>query len=70
MPKRRSRPEARATLADGYRSIPALTSPKSEEEIAAIVQDERAEREWKRIKQDAKAEHVARAVAKLRDQGR
>ena len=42
----------------------------TEEEIAAIVLDERAEEEWKRIERAAKAEHVARAVAKLRDQGR
>ena len=65
MPKRRSRPGARSTLADGYRSIPALTPPKTEEEIAVIVRDERAERE--RIKRAAKAEHVARTQAKLRN---
>jgi len=70
MPKRRSRPEALATLADGYRSVPALTSAKPEEEITAIVRDERAERERKRIERAAKAEHVARTLAKLRDQGR
>jgi hypothetical protein len=70
MRKHRTRRWPQATLADGYQSIPALKVPKSEEEIAAIVRDERAERERKRIEQDAKAEHVARAVAKLRDQGR
>lgn len=48
------------TRADGYRSIPALEPPKTPEEIAAIVRDERAER-------DARAEHAARALAKLRD---
>ena len=37
---------ARATLADGYGSIPALASPKSDEEIAVIVADERAARYW------------------------
>ncbi len=40
-----------------------VTPPKTEEEIAAIVRDERAERERKRIEREAKAEHVARAVA-------
>ncbi len=33
---------ARATLAGGYGSIPALAVPKSDAEIAAIVADERA----------------------------
>ena len=35
---------ARVTLADGFQSIPALAVPKTEEEIAAIVRDERAAR--------------------------
>lgn len=35
---------ARATLADGYQSIPGLAEPRTDEEIAAIVADERAER--------------------------
>ncbi|MHB8644957.1 MAG: AbrB/MazE/SpoVT family DNA-binding domain-containing protein [Thermomicrobiales bacterium] len=35
---------AKATLADGYQSIPALTVPKTDAEIAAIVRDERATR--------------------------
>jgi hypothetical protein len=70
MREHRSRPGPQATLADGYQSIPALKVPKTEEEIAAIVRDERAEEEWKRIERAAKAEHVAPAVAKLRDQGR
>lgn len=35
---------ARATLADGFSSIPALAVPKTDEEIAAIVANERAER--------------------------
>jgi AbrB family looped-hinge helix DNA binding protein len=34
----------RATLADGFQSIPALAVPKTEEEIAVIVRDERAAR--------------------------
>lgn len=34
---------AGGTLAGGYQSIPALMPPKTEEEIAAIVRDERAE---------------------------
>jgi len=34
----------RATLADGYGSIPALAMPKTDAEIAAIVADERAMR--------------------------
>lgn len=70
MRKHRTRRWPQATLADGYQSIPALKVPKTDEEIAAIVRDERAEEEWKRIERAAKAEHVARAVAKLRDQGR
>ncbi len=67
MRKHRSRPGPQATLADGHQSIPTLTPPKTEEEIAAIVRDERAEREWKRIEHAAKVEHIARTLAKLRD---
>ncbi len=70
MRKHRVRPWPQATLADGYQSIPALTPPKTEEEIAAIVRDERVEKHRKQIEREAKAEHVARAVAKMRDQGR
>lgn len=33
---------AHATLADGYRSIPALAEPKTDAEIAEIVRDEQA----------------------------
>lgn len=35
---------ARATLADGYRSIPALAQPQTDAEIKEIVRDERAAR--------------------------
>lgn len=31
-------------LAEGYGAIPALTEPKTDDEIAAVVADERAER--------------------------
>ena len=31
-------------LAEGYQSVPALTEPKTDEEIAVIVPDEGAER--------------------------
>ena len=31
-------------LAEGYQSVPALTEPKTDEEITEIVADERAER--------------------------
>ncbi len=67
MHKRRSDHKPAPTLADGYQSIPALQPPRTQEEIAAIVADERAERERTRIEEDAKAEHVARTLAKLRD---
>jgi len=44
-----------------------LQPPRTQEEIAAIVADEWIERERKRIEQNAKAEHVARTLAKFRD---
>lgn len=56
-----------STLADGFQSIPALQPPKSEEEIAAIVADERAERARTRIEQATKAQPVARTPAKRQD---
>ncbi len=59
-----------STLADGYQSIPALQPPKTRAEIAAIVREERAERERERIERDAKAEHAARALSKSRSHGR
>lgn len=67
MKRRRPDRTPAPTLADGYQSIPALQPPKSEQEIAAIVADERAERARKQIEQDAKAEPVARSLAKCRD---
>lgn len=70
MREHRSRPGPQATFADGHQSIPALKVPKTEEAIAAIVRDERAEEEWKQIERAAKAEHVAWALAKLRSQSR
>ncbi|MDQ2786903.1 MAG: hypothetical protein M3Y58_18080 [Chloroflexota bacterium] len=68
--QRRSGHKPAPTLADGYQSIPALQPPKSKREIAAIVADERAERERERIERDAKAEHAARALSKSRSHGR
>ncbi len=68
MQRRRPNRTPAPTLADGYQSIPALQPPKRKEEIAVIVADEHAERARTRIEQEAKAEHVARTLAKLRDQ--
>jgi len=68
MRKQRSGHKRKATLADGYQSIPALKPSRTQEEIAAIVADEWTARERKRIEQGAKAEHVAQTLAKLRDQ--
>jgi len=70
MRERRSGHKREATLADGYRSIPALKPPRTREEIAAAVADEWIGRECKRIEQGDKVEHVMQTLAKLRDQGR
>lgn len=70
MPKRPLPIEGQTALDAGYRSVAALKPPKTKEEIAAIVDDERVEKHRKQIEREATAEHVARAVAKLRDPGR
>lgn len=68
MQRRRPNRTPAPTLADGYQSIPALKPPRTRKEIRAIVADERAKRERERIEQNAKAEPVARTLAKRRDQ--
>ncbi len=70
MPKRPFPMERQTALDAGYRSVAALTPPRTEEEIATIVHDERVEKHRKQIEREAKTKHVARTLAKLRDQGR
>lgn len=47
-------------LAGGYSSVPALTEPKTDDEIAAIVADERAERY--RVQEQARAWETIQAL--------
>lgn len=67
MAKRRRNDKPTRTLAAGYRSIPAVTSPKTRAEMREIVHDEHVAREHRQGAPATMADHAALVRVDLSD---